>query len=263
MNRAGAIVALTAALASTVRTPAVGAEDVDLGRLLEDAKRVQQHDLAAWQRYRFQREVVRRSLDVQLRETKREVLWFIVRPKADGHGFDEQLVLIDGKSPSRRLREEHREAARFTKHYLRALRQGDQFDADADPIVHLWDAEHYDYAGLETIDGVPCHRVEMRASAEPLEGDLGVRLAAATAGTLWLAVDGLRIVRSQSRLTREVRLVFGLGTLSRFDVRLQTVQLPGGTRLPAEISVVSHVSALGTTVRKSNRYRYSRFVLEE
>ncbi|MEZ5330956.1 MAG: hypothetical protein R2991_02630 [Thermoanaerobaculia bacterium] len=263
MNRAGAAVALAAALVGVVHTPAVGAQDVDLGRLLADAKRVQQNDLAAWQRYRFQREVVRRSLDAQLRETKREDLWFIVRPKPDGHGFDEQLVLIDGKVPSERLREEHHEAARFTKHYLRALEPGDEFDADADPIVHLWDAEHYDYAGRETIDGVPCHRVEMRASAEPVEGALGVRLAAATAGTLWLAVDGLRIVRSQSRLARDVRLALGLGTLSRFDVRLQTVELPDGARLPAEISVASHVSVLGTTIRKSNLYRYSRFALEE
>jgi hypothetical protein len=261
MTRAGAIVVL-AALLCGVHAPAGAAEDVDLGRLLAEAERVQQRDLASWQGYRFQREVVRRGLNANLRETEREVLWFIVRPRAGGPGFDEQLLLIDGRSPSRRLRDEHREAARFTKRYLQALAQGDGFDEEADPIVRLWDAEHYDYAGLETIDGVACHRVEMGPSAGPVEGGIGARLAAANAGTLWLAVDDLRIVRSETRLARKVKLPFGLGTLSRLDVRLRTLELPGGTRLPAEIDVVSDVSVLGVTVRKNNRYRYSRFAAE-
>lgn len=182
MTRKGATV-LLAALFFISHRPAVGTETVDLERLLEQAERVQQRDLASWQGYRFQREVVRRSLNSGLRETEREILWFIVRPRADGAGFVEQLLLIDGKPPSRRLREEHLEAARFSKRYLQALEQGEGFDEDSDPLVQLWEAESYDYAGTETLDGVACHRVEMRPSAEPAEGGVKARLAAANAGS--------------------------------------------------------------------------------
>ena len=135
--------------------------------------------------------------------------------------------------------------------------------AASDPILHLWDAEQYEYAGLETVKAVLCHRVEMKSSPEPADDGVNARLAAATAGTLWLAVDGLRIVRSKTALARPVRLPLGLGTLDRFDVRLDSFELPGGARLPEEIDVLSEITVLGKTLRKNNRYRYSVFVAHQ
>ncbi len=259
-------VAPTIVLAALLCAPqgfAGGERGEDLEALLAGAEEVQRRDLASWREFRFQREVVRRSLDDDSREKKREVLLFLIRPAADGEGFDEHLVLLNGKRPSQRLKDEHREAARFTKRYLQALEQGDEFDNEADPLVHLWGAEQYEDAGLETVGGVLCHRVEMKPSPEPIDGGVRARLAAATAGTLWLAVDGAHIVRSKTLLARPVRLPMGLGTLDRFDVRLVSLELPGGTRLPEEIDVVSEVTVLGKTIRKNNRYRYSAFAAHQ
>ncbi len=263
MTRVVPAIVMAVLLCALQGIAAGGARGEDLEVLLAGAEAVQRRDLASWREFRFQREVMRRSLGDNSREKKREVLLFLVRPEADGEGFDEHLVLLNGKQPSRRLRDEHREAARFTKRYLQALEQEDGFDNEADPLVHLWGADQYEYAGLKTVGGVLCHRVEMKPSPEPTDGGVRGRLAAATAGTLWLAVDGLHIVRSETRLARSVRLPMGLGTLDRFDVRLVSFELPGGSRLPEEIDVVSQVTVLGMTTRKNNRYRYSRFVAHQ
>ena len=77
-------VAPTIVLAALLCAPqgfAGGERGEDLEALLVGAEEVQRRDLASWREFRFQREVVRRSLDDDSREKKREFLLFLIRPR--------------------------------------------------------------------------------------------------------------------------------------------------------------------------------------
>ena len=84
-------------------------------------------------------------------------------------------------------------------------------------------------------------------------------MAAANAGSLWIAVDGLHTVRSRTHLARKVKLPLGVGTLHKLDITVDGQPVAEGQWLPRRIEVRTWLSVLGRMKRKRNTYRYSDF----
>lgn len=228
----------------------------DPAALIAEARRVQVRDLEVWRRFAFRRQVVRQRLDDRGEVALRQDLVFRVEPAVDG--FDETLVAIDGRAPSAREIREHRHEARFTRHYdhAREGKLGGVLGFGELDFGYIFRGLHYRYAGRETTaGGIACHRLAI----EPLTGDAAVGaadpLAAATAGDLWLAVDGLHVVRASTRLTRPVRQ--GLARAERLDLDFEAQRVEGAW-LPRRIELRS---ALGGLLRlhAHNIYTYSQF----
>jgi hypothetical protein len=80
-------------------------------------------------------------------------------------------------------------------------------------------------------------------------------MAAVTAGELWLAVDGLHLVRARTRLTRPVTQ--GLVEIERLELGFEGRPVDGAW-LPRRIEVRSSVRGL-VRLRAHNVYSYSEF----
>jgi len=227
----------------------------DPAALLAAAGRVQDRDLDAWRRFAFRREALRQRLDARGEVTFRQRLEFRVEPAAGG--FDERLVAIDGRAPTPREVAEHRRAERFSRHHRRARegRFGGVVGVGELDFRRLFGALRPSYRGRATVDGVPCHHLAIEA----LAGDAGERdrdaLAAATAGELWLAADGLHLVRARTRLTRPVTQ--GLVEIERLELGFEAAPVHG-VWLPRRIEVRSSVRGL-VRLRAHNIYRYREF----
>lgn len=232
------------------------AQPPDLPALLAEARAVQQRDLEAWQRFAFHRRVLRQRLDRRGAVTFTQRLEFEVEPVAGG-GFDERLVAIDGRAPTAAEVREHRREGRFGRHYQRARegRFGGVLGVGELDFGYLFGALDYDYGGRRTEGGVAYHRLVI----DPPEGDPGRDadpLAAATAGELGLAVDGLHLVRAATRLTRPVTQ--GLVEVERLEIAFEARRAAGGVWLPGRIEVRSSVRGL-VHLRAHNVYTYSEF----
>lgn len=261
VNRAryGVFALIALALPATVES-GTGTEPVaeplshaDAGALVARARRVQERDLEAWHRFAFRRRVVRRRLDAEGEVGFRQVLDFRVEPTADG--FEETLVAIDGREPTAREVREHRRAGRFSGHYesAREGKLGGVLGVGELDFGYLLRALHYRYLGRESADGVACHHLAIEPVADGSDGDDDDPLAAATSGELWLAVDGLHVVRARTRLTRPVRQ--GLVVVDRLELDF-TGQSVAGAWLPRRIELRSAVGGL-LKVRAHNTYTYS------
>ncbi len=229
----------------------------DLEPLLAQARRVQQADLTAWGELTFRRQVTRERLKAEGEVAERQELDFRVTPKGDG--FDEELRFIEGRFPTRDEVREHRREARFTKRYKAALSGEDPRYGHGDfSMSHLLRRSSYVYRGVESVAGHRCHRLEFAADPEPPGGGVAARLTAATAGSLWLAVDGLHIVRSETHLERPIAAVGRLVKLRKLAIRLEG-GAAGELWLPLRIVVESELSVAGKKIRKRNTFRYSQF----
>lgn len=248
-----AAAALALAVVLAPRAAGDEPEPPDPAALLAEAQRVQARDLAAWESYAFRRQVVRRRLDAEGKVTFRQDLDFRIEP-ATGGGFEETLVAIDGREPTPREVREHRREARFTAHYRQARegRLGGVLGAGELDFGYLFRALGYRYLGRETVGGADCHHLAI----DPVGADSGAEadpLAAATAGELWLTVDGLHVARAVTRLTRPVSQ--GLVAIDRLEVRFEG-RPAGNAWLPGRIELRSALGGF-LRLRAHNTYTYS------
>lgn len=228
-------------------------EPPDPAALLAGAQRTQARDLEAWQGWAFRRQVVRRRLDAEGEVTFRQDLDFRVEP-APGGGFEETLIAIDGRAPTPREVREHRREARFTAHYRRARegKLGGVLGAGELDFGYLFRALSYRYLGRETVGGADCHHLAI----DPVGAGSGAEvdpLAAATAGELWLTVDGLHVARAATRLTRPVSQ--GLVAIDRLEIHFDG-QPADRAWLPRRIELRSALGGF-LRLRAHNSYTYS------
>jgi hypothetical protein len=234
--------------------PGSSVDPPSTGDLVAEALRVQDLDLAAWPRYAFTREVLRQRFDRHGAVAFEQRLLFRVTPRGDG--FDEELLSIDGRRPTRSEVEEHRQAGRFTRHYRQALEGsiGGGYTLDDElNYKYLLEAFRYRYEGVAEMLDVRSHRLAIVPSPEARRDGLDA-LAAATEGGLWLSEDGLHLVRAETRLVRRVSRTFA--GIRQLDVLVEG-QSAGDVWLPRRVEIRSHVRLFGNAVRKRNVYVYT------
>ena len=233
----------------------VHGEEIDLDTLIAAARPVLEADLATWAKFRFHRRVLRERLSRQGDVVRGHEYFFEVRP--DGGGFDERLLEIDGRQPTRREVEDHRRAGRFHKHYLAAVdaELRNPFGVDLPLLPLLFDQEHH-HVGQETASGIPCHRIAFEARQEPNGASAPERLKYATKGTLCLSVVGTHVVEAEAESVRRVASwPLRLNRLSlRFESRPQE-----GTWLPRLFLTRSDAKIGFHRQQKRNRYEYTDY----
>lgn len=225
--------------------------------LIAQARRVQQEDLAEWGRLAFHRQVFRERLDERDAVVGTTVLDFVVTPRGEGR-FSEELQRIDGRIASRGEVREHRRARRFEKRYRTAfVGEASDYDKGDFSLVHFMTRSTYRYGGIESVDGVRCHRLDF--AAEPAKEErqgVAQQMSTGTAGTLWLATEGLHAVRAESRLVRPIKAMMGLIDIQRVEIQMTTLAV-GPYRLPSEIIVTTTSVLAGRLQIKRNRFLYS------
>ncbi|MEM1249872.1 MAG: hypothetical protein AAGK22_26090 [Acidobacteriota bacterium] len=224
--------------------------------LLTAARETQLRDLAAWTSWSFERNVVRRRLERDGSVRSSERLDFRVSPRAGG--VDELLQAIDGAKPSARQVSSHRRAARFAERHRELLGEEGKGGDDGYTLRSLLEMSEYTYGGLETRGGRPCHRLDFSPRPEEQSGVAG-RVADASAGTLWISVQGAHLVEARAETTRPVGVSLGLIRVVRLAADYVGFEVDEGLWLPQRIEVYSDVRVVGGLVRKHNTFNYGGF----
>ncbi|MCB1032828.1 MAG: hypothetical protein KDD47_03230, partial [Acidobacteria bacterium] len=151
----------------------------------------------------------------------------------------------------------HRSAGRFAKHYREMLSGKSEHSLIGDELSlpSILGRATYIYRHRELVSGVHCHRLDLVAQPER-NVPSAQALADATEGSLWLAVEGLHMVRWQTRLVRSVHQ--GIARVEKLQLRVE-LEERGESWLPSEIELLSEVGIGPITLRKRNRYLYSEF----
>jgi len=118
----------------------------------------------------------------------------------------------------------------------------------------------YRYAGRETLDGVPCYRLDFSPDESKRADGLAGRFANAMDGSLWITVEGAHLARAAARTIRPVSIALSLSKVHDLRVSLDSAPVEGGVWLPRRIEVLTHARVLAFSVRRRNVYRYSDFV---
>lgn len=248
----------SAVVMAAVLLSLAAAEPADLDRILEEARRAQDEDVAAWRNFRFRRHVTREKLDAEGETKRKEVLEFVISPQEEG--FDEELVLLDGEEPPRSEVKEHRKKARFTKHYETAHRGGG--DDDGGFTLHLLlELTSHRLEGREVVDGIPCYRLAFSPPPEPTGKGLAARLTNAMEGMLWITQDGHHVYKASARTVQPVSFAWFFGKVSRLEVDMEAEPVGEGRWLPRQIQVRTEARFMGVPIRKRNTYRYSQYQL--
>ena len=232
------------------------AEPPDLKTLTECSDRAWSEDIGSWADYAFDRYVTRRSLDKDGKVTFIQKMHFRVTPSAEG--FDEVLVEIDGRKPTDKAVNEHRNKARFTGHYGQAEKLELQNPLGENlALMPILQDQEYRIVGEEKLNGIPCIRAVF--DAKPEQGGKSVReqLASAVKGSACFSVDGCHLVFFEMDTVRQ---------LKEFPIKVKHLRLSFEGRpverdgwLIEKVELQSHVSVMGKDLRKSNSYRYSDF----
>jgi hypothetical protein len=250
---------LTCLFASAVAAagPAPEPAPPDLPTLLRDAQRIQQADAAAWRRFRFSREARVERLGPEGQVTVREETLSEVTPLVDS--FDERLLRIDGRDPTDEEIARHRQKEPFARHY-RALRAGggDMEEEGGYSLASLLRLSSYRYAGREMVGGAESHRLDFQPDPEPKEQSLEARVAGAMAGSLWLTVDGLHLIRARAASVRPVPLTLGLVSVRSLALELESAEVAPGTWLPRRVVVKSDVRIVFLSQARRRVITYSR-----
>lgn len=226
----------------------------ETARWLAEAKQVLVRDLEAWAGFAFHRQVVRRKLDREGRVTWMAQYDFEVTP-ADG-GFVEELLLIDGRPPTRREAHEHRRAARFEKHYLEAGRLSNPFGSDI-PLEELLFDQEYAYAGEDEVRGHPCHRLRCEPRVVPPGLPLRDELGYSMRGSLCLSVVGSHLVEVDLESARVVSA--GAATMRELILEIEGEEHEPGLWLPRRFEMRSDLQLGPKHVGRWNRYLYSDY----
>ena len=176
-------------LAALAADPGAGdpAAPVDLASVLNEAQVVEAADTAAWAHLSFRRHTVRQDLGDNDEVLKAEEMVFRVTPKAGG--FDEALVLLDGKTPEPQEVKKQRRLGRFAKHY-RTLIRGDSEDS-AEGGYSLGDLLHlsaYRYVGRSSSLAISPNTAWRGASPMPWAAASGSRWRGGTWPGPWRAL---------------------------------------------------------------------------
>jgi len=245
---------------ATPPAPAPPPSAEDPRALIRAAQRVQQADAAAWAGYRFRRTARSERLAHDGVVEQASLIEFEVTPTA-GNGFDERLLVIDGRPPSGREVEEHRGAARFTRHYRTLSAGRDEQDMESGySLSTLLRLADYRYIGLEDVDGIPAHRLDFEPDPVAGGGSIAARLTQAMSGSLWLTVDGLHLVRARATTLRPVSLFLGLSRVRSLEVGLEAGRVAPGVYLPREVTIVTHARVFFAAIHRRQVFTYFDFV---
>lgn len=232
----------------------------DLRPLIREAQRVQQADAAAWGGYRFRRTARSERLAADGTVEHASLLEFEITP-TDGNGFDERLVAIDGRAPTTHEVEEQRGAASFTRHYRTLTAGKDEQDMESGySLSTLLRLSAYHYVGVEEVDGVPAYRLDFEPDPVGGGGSIAARLTQAMAGSLWLTVDGLHLVRARAATVRPVSLFLGLSRVRSLEVGLEAERVAPGVYLPRELTIVTNARILFAAIHRRQTFTYFDFV---
>jgi len=243
---------------TSAAAPAPAEAPPDIEQLMQAVQRVHFVDMAAWSRFRFDRQVDVEQLDDEGRVVSNESYRFEVTPA--GGRFDEQLTSLDGRAPSPREVKHHRKKAHFNRHY-NAIRSGreDGQDDEGSPLTHLLYMSDYTYAGREEVDGIPCYRLDFSPQEESGGGGLQARIAKAMAGSLWISVEDQHLVRAHARTERPVSIALSLAKVHEVQVDLLNKPVSAGVWLPERLEIATNGRISWWPFRRRSIFRYSGF----
>ncbi len=228
----------------------------DLATLREEADKAWKQDVAAWANWSFHRLVERRGLDKKGTVDFRNDMEFQVTPRRGG--FEEELLSLDGRKPSKRELSKHGKKARFSQHYLQAaefnLRNPVGEDLALLPVIQ---SQNHVLVGEEVIDGIACLHTKFEARDSSTRGSLQERIAHAIRGNAWLSKDGYHVVAFEMETVRPLKKS-GI-TLHSLRLRIEG-QPVGEAWLPKLVAMESEVTFLGRRKHTRNAYRYTDFV---
>jgi hypothetical protein len=230
----------------------------DVERFIQEAKRVQFSDMAAWARFRFRRQIEQQKLDRAGQVLETHQLEFDITPAGDG--FDERLTLIDGRAPSAREETQYRRQQSFGRRYRTARAGGGSGGEEGGyTLESLLRLSHYTYGGIEDVGEVPCHRLDFKPDDGAAGRGVEARIASSMAGSLWITVDGYHLARASARTVRPVSIALSIAKVYELELRMDAVPVAGGFWLPGEIEVRADARVSWVPVRKRTLYRYSDF----
>jgi hypothetical protein len=249
----------SAAIAVAPAVPAAVAAErpPDPAALAREAQGVQRADVLAWRRYRFHRAEKVEELTQEGSVAETHVMEHEITPLQTS--FDERLLRIDGREPTDDEVRDARRKGSFQKHYETLLEGAEEEGSGGYSVMALLRLSGYAYAGLETIQGVPCHRLDFTASEPPSDGDLAARIAAAMQGTLWLSVEGLHLVRARADSAREVGAAIGLFRLHALRFAVDAAAVAPDVWLPTEVMVETRMRLVVVGVRRRRTFSYSEY----
>ena len=230
----------------------------DLAEIIAEAQNVQKADVSAWRRYRFRRQSLREWFDEDGAQVEKEDLLFVVTPATNG--FDEELIRMNGATPSPDDVEHHRREAKFTRLYNEMMQSesGDVGESGY-TLATLLKMSAYDYAGMEMVNGVLCHRLDFRPDDSLSWGGIAGKIAKAMSGSLWITADGHHVAAAHTRTVRPVTLFLSLSKVKNLEITMESRPAPEGVWLPHRIEVVSTARVLFNVLRKRNTINYSGF----
>jgi hypothetical protein len=229
----------------------------DLTAILEKARRVQVADVEAWRRYRFRRHWLREERDEAGRVENTESMVFEVTPR--GGSFHEQLVEIDGRTPTQEERRQFQNQARFAKHYRTLVAGSGEKEEGGYSLGHLLRMSSYRYKGRETVEGVVCYRIDFAPDPTRELGGVEGKLARAMEGSIWITVEGLHLARASAHTVRPVSLALSLAKVHELDLVMESGPVGEGIWLPTDVDLKTSVRILFSTRRRRNVYHYAEF----
>ena len=226
----------------------------DAPALVDRAEVVLLRDYERWVDYGFRREVHRERLDKSGAISWSTDYLFEVSTKASG--FDELLIEIDGRTPTAAEVVEHRKAARFQKHYENAGSLRNPFGKEIPLLPLLFDQKH-EYVGRRYIRGHPCYKTRFSARNPPPKLPARRRLPYVLSGEACFSIQGDHLVVAEMESARPVSA--GIAKLQYLKIRLESEPVGADQWLPTRFEVRSDVRLGMKWLRKSNRYRYSKY----
>jgi len=251
--------AVAAIFAVRIAAPGESAEgrSEDLTAIIEKARQVQVADVAAWREFRFRRSSVREELDESGGVKVRESLVFEVAPR--GGGFDEKLVEIDGRKPTKDESEAHRDQARFAKHYRTLTAGSGEQEEGGFSLGHLFRMSSYRYAGRDTVNDIPCYRIDFAPDPKREFGGVEGKIARAMQGSIWITVDELHLARAKARTVAPVSIALSLAMVHELELAMEAARIAENVWLPTEVDVKTHLRILFSTRHRRNTYHYTGF----
>lgn len=230
----------------------------DLSHIVQEARRVQFTDLAAWSRFRFRRHVEQERLGPAGEVRERSSLEFLITPVPGA--FDEILVRLEGREPTPKEVVAHRRRARFSRHYAAARAGGAAGGEESGySLAMLLRLSSHRYAGQEMVEGVLCHRLDFEPGHGKPFGGIEGKLAGAMAGSLWITADGYHLARAVAHTVRPVPIALSIAKVYDLEVSLESMPVARGIWVPRQIEVRADARAAWVPVRKRTRYTYSDF----
>jgi hypothetical protein len=208
-------------------------DELSVEQLLEAVHAAQASGTEAWHGYRFRREVVKEWLGEAGETRKRESRVLLLTPEPDG-GFRELLISLDGREPPADAVARHLRARRFTQSYreMRAPPGGRAAPRgfSLDQVLRLSSPR---LAGMETIDGVECRRIDFQAEPAGRKGGrMADEIRRAMEGSLWVTRDGSHVVRARARTVRPVPVLWNIARVRTLEVAVDQTEVEPGIWLP-------------------------------